>query len=79
MFVPLVSMVPAAILYTWVYNNTDGSLLLVWLFHAATLVTGYLLAPLPTLTDKVLLWVVAVLVVVRAGPVHLSHERKTGT
>lgn len=77
LLVMLLSMVPAAILFTWVYNSTAGSLLLVWLFHAATAIKGYFLAPLPTLTDEILLYGVAVLIVSIAGPAHLSHRRNT--
>ena len=71
-----VATVGAAILYTWVYNSTGGSLLLVWLFHFAMTATGYFLAQIPTFTDDILGWCIVVLVVIIAGPVHLSRKQK---
>jgi membrane protease YdiL (CAAX protease family) len=63
----LLSMVPAAILFTWLFNATGGSLLLVCLFHASTAMKGYLLPRLPSQTEVILLWVVAAVVVLRGG------------
>jgi len=71
-----VNVIMPAILYTWVYNSTSGSLLLVWLFHFAMNTTGYLLAPIPTFTDEILGWIIVVLVVIIAGPAHLSHKKR---
>jgi len=65
----------AAILYTWVYNSTGGSLLLVWVFHFATTATGYLLTPIPTYTDDIVGWIIVVLVIIVAGPKHLSCKK----
>ena len=72
----LLSLIPIAVLFTWVYNGTKGSLLVAWLFHAAQIITGYLLAPLPTYTDDVFLWLVAIVVVIIAGPADLSRQEK---
>ena len=41
-----------AILYTWLYNNTNGSLLLVTLFHAASNVAGVFLPVANTVTGS---------------------------
>jgi membrane protease YdiL (CAAX protease family) len=76
LFIDVVSMVQLAILYTWVYNSTGGSLLLVWLFHVAMTVTQYFLARIPTLTDDILGWGIVVLVVVMAGARHLSRSSR---
>jgi len=75
LLIDVVSMVTLAILYTWVYNSTGDSLLLVWLFHSAMTITQYFLAPIPTLTDDILGWVMAVLVVIVAGAPHLSRKQ----
>ncbi len=75
---PLVlSTLMASIFFTWVYNSTGGSLLMVWILHAATTVPQYFLAPLPTFTDGMLSWIVAGLVVIIAGPENLSRKRIT--
>jgi len=71
----VVSTTACAIIFTWVYNNTGGSLLLAWLFHTSTTITQYFLLPL-TLTDDILRWGVAILVVVMAGFPHLSRKHK---
>ncbi len=65
-----------AIIFTWVYNNTGGSLLLAWLFHTSTTITQYFLQIPLTLTDDILRWGVAILVVVIAGSPHLSRKHK---
>jgi len=71
-----------AVLYTWLYNNTKGSLLLTTLFHASGNTGGILLPIANTLTDghmtasiiKLLLEVaVAVVITLRAGAAHLSR------
>ena len=75
-----------AVLFTWVYNNTNGSLFLMVLFHAvATATTDLFLIPLnyvsapflpkygAPLLFLLLLWVAVTLVVVRAGAARLSR------
>lgn len=75
-----------AILYTWLYNNTRGSLLLVVLFHAAGNTTGMFLPvqfAVPggiTQNVEIMLYVIAAIVVtVTAGAENLSRteERQT--
>jgi membrane protease YdiL (CAAX protease family) len=71
-----------AVLYTWLYNNTRGSLLLVTILHAASNTAGFFL-PLghTAATDSVsaqiitvaLIWLAAALVTVHAGPAQLSR------
>jgi membrane protease YdiL (CAAX protease family) len=54
------STVPTAILFAWVFISTRGSLLLVWLLHGAITIAGNLLPSVPTLTEYLVGWVVAI-------------------
>lgn len=73
--------VTVSIIYTWIYNNTKGSLFLAHIFHAASNISLGLLPILPmdTAGDILPLWIaVAILVMVSAiivliyGPENLS-------
>ena len=44
------SVFGGSVMYTWLFNNTDGSVLAVTLLHAGTNLWGPLLAPTPTTT-----------------------------
>lgn len=46
--VRLVSIPAGAVVFTWLFNNTGGSVLAVTLLHAGNNVWGRLLAPIPT-------------------------------
>jgi len=63
----VLNMVPVAVLFTWLYNKTGQSLLLVCIFHASMAAKGYLLPRLPTLTESAILWLSAIAVVVLGG------------
>lgn len=70
----------AAVLYTWLYNNSRGSLLLVTLFHASGNTAGMFLPVSFAVTGGivknimvVLYIIVAIVVIVAAGPAHLSR------
>lgn len=43
----LISLLALSVIYTWIFNNTNGSLLLPLLFHAAGNITSNLLPILP--------------------------------
>jgi membrane protease YdiL (CAAX protease family) len=71
-----------AVLYTWLFNNTKGSLLLTTLFHASGNTAGVFLPIANTVTGnnigtlvfQVVLEIVVTMVVVRiAGPARLSR------
>jgi membrane protease YdiL (CAAX protease family) len=81
----LISIIAQTILMTWVYNNTDGSLLLVTLFHFSSdaFLTFFLPALVPPSEAPIIFAImtllqvgVAVLVVVNYGPAHLSRQPK---
>lgn len=76
----LIHTIAAAVLYTWTYNNTKGSLLLVTLLHASGNTAGVFLPimfamPGGILNNIVIMLevIVAVLVTVIAGPAQLSR------
>ena len=75
------TMLARAILFTWVYNNTNGSLLMVTLFHAAGN-TGYVCLPIGSAAidggrtlaiAAVVECVVALVVLRKAGSMRLSR------
>ena len=76
-----VAIVAMSVLYTWLYNNTGGSLLIVVLFHATTNlpVSLYLDALLGGAVPSFLIYVAltiltAAVVAVVAGPANLSRR-----
>lgn len=67
--------VATAILFTWVYHSTRGSLLLALLFHAAYSVAGLFLPPAPSAAGLLIAWLLA-LGAIRAGrPGRMSGRR----
>lgn len=70
----VVNFVPVAILYTWIYNNTKGSLLLVTLFHIGQQLSNNLIGVLPTYSDDILFWMVAVVINAIEGVENFSRR-----
>jgi hypothetical protein len=75
-FLFVLSIIASSILITWVYNHTKGSVLLALLFHNAVNITALYL-PLSLSTDwqgVVAQCLVALIVVITAGPVRLARR-----
>jgi membrane protease YdiL (CAAX protease family) len=81
----MVKVMADAVLYTWLFNNTKGSLLLVTLFHASGNTAGVFLPIANTVTAnnmgalllQVLLEIiVAIVVMIIAGPARLSRREQ---
>lgn len=78
----MASILAETILYTWVFVNTGESLLLVCLFHTAVNAWAKLIL-LPAMTSDLtpllitfgMEFIVAIIVVMLAGPTHLSKQR----
>ena len=72
------SIIAASILFTWLFNNTQGSILMAWMLHASMNTWSEIL-PFPT--DGPFFWIlvgvqclVAAVVVVVFGARRLSHQ-----
>jgi membrane protease YdiL (CAAX protease family) len=83
-----VDEIAKAVLMTWMFNNTRGSLLLVTLFHASFNTAGLLLPIANNLTDtnmnmramiSILEIIIAVIVVMYAGAERLSRTEPVQT
>jgi len=72
----MLGLMATTVLFTWVYNHTQGSLLLALLFHTSIAVTGLFLASAEAhpLLEVVLNWGLVILVVAVFGTKRLSRE-----
>jgi membrane protease YdiL (CAAX protease family) len=78
------NILPFTILLTWVYNNTNESLLLAVLFHTASNVCDWIVPTLPAVANAggirpfiiqgVLIWITAIVVIAIYGPKHLRRN-----
>ena len=73
-FWAVLNFIPITVLFTWLFNNTKGSLLLVTLFHASIQYSNNFLGVIPTQTSSLILWLVALVIVWMAGVEHLSRS-----
>jgi CAAX protease family protein len=81
----IVLILAAVVVFNWVFNNANGSVLIIMLMHAANnAASGSFFSPMFSGADSIrqswmlaLVWaVVAALVVVIAGPAHLSRKHR---
>ena len=79
----IVLMLAGVIIYNWVFNSADGSVLIIMMMHAANnTVSGYFFSTMFSGADSVrqswmlaVVWcAVAIVVVMVAGPKHLSRK-----
>jgi membrane protease YdiL (CAAX protease family) len=74
----LLHTIPGAIVSTWIYNGTGGSLLLMVLYYNSQQITDWFLAPpmagpvLPVLVY----WLLAFAILAVHGPLNLSHRER---
>jgi membrane protease YdiL (CAAX protease family) len=75
-------MLVSSVVYTWLYNGTKGSLLLVTLFHAASNATGLFMPSANTISNEnlsayiifvLLEAAAAIIIVIATGPERLSR------
>jgi uncharacterized protein len=75
----------AVVVFNWVFNNANGSVLIIMLMHAMNnAVSGQFFSPMFSGADSVRMgWLlaavwcaVAIVVVILAGPAHLSRKHR---
>lgn len=77
-----IGVIASSLLYTWIYNNTQGSLLIVTIFHASGNTVGYFLGDainnIPALITykSAVTSFIAVAVIILYGKEHLSRSFK---
>lgn len=71
-----ISIVADAFIYTWIYNSTKGSILLVAIFHAATNIFGALITGVSPIAYALLICVVAIILIAVFGKVNLSRRKR---
>jgi len=78
-------MLATSILFTWIFNNTRGSILLAIVFHAAGNVTANILPVLiPGVYDSgiwgdIVRWILVGAIIVIEGPRHLSRKPQSNS
>ena len=69
-------IVTNAFIYTWIYNSTKGSILLVALFHGSLNLWGLFITGVSPIAYALLNCVVAIAVIAVFGRAHLSRRQR---
>jgi uncharacterized protein len=81
----IVTIIGAVVIFNWVFNNANGSVLIIMLMHATNnTISGNFFSPMFSGADSVRQWwllaalwcAVAIVVVAVYGPEHLSRKHK---
>jgi uncharacterized protein len=75
-FVWFISIVADAFIYTWIYNSTKGSILLVALFHGSLNIFGAFIPGVSPVAYALLNCVVAIALIAVLGKVNLSRRER---
>ena len=75
-FLWFIIIVTNAVIYTWIYNSTKGSILLVALLHGALNIWGAFIPGVSPIADALVNCVVAVILITVLGKVNLSHQKR---
>jgi uncharacterized protein len=75
-FLWFISIVTDAFMYTWIYNSTKGSILLVALFHGSLNIFGAFIPGVSPVVNALLNCVVAIVLVAVLGKVNLSRRER---
>jgi membrane protease YdiL (CAAX protease family) len=77
----LLGIIATSVLFTWVFNHTDGSLLLAMLFHASIATTGLFLAEshLGPAVDVVLAWLLVASVTAAERRMRFTQDRSASS
>jgi uncharacterized protein len=75
-FLWFISIVTDAFMYTWIYNSTKGSILLVALFHGSLNIFGLFITGVSPIAFALLNCVVAIALIAVLGKVNLSRRER---
>jgi membrane protease YdiL (CAAX protease family) len=75
----IIGVIPLTVFFTWIYNNTKGTMLLPILFHMILDVTIYILN-ITSVKSLFLIyislnWILVIIIVLIYGPTNLSREK----
>jgi membrane protease YdiL (CAAX protease family) len=72
----LISIVAGAFTYTWLYNSTQGSILLVALLHVSENIFGAFIPGVSPIAYALVNCVVAIILILVFGKTNLSHRKR---